>query len=264
MLLAAGAALLAVFPMYWVVTTSLKQPRDQFQMPPVWLFHPTLANYSSVFNSAFPQYLLHSVIITVGAVTLSLLLGVPAGYALAWSNMKRKKDVDFFLLSTRMAPPVAFIIAFYVIWARLHLIDTYPGLILVYSMFTVAFVVWMMRASFQAIPPELGEAALVDGCNKWGAFIRVALPSARGSLMATIILSVLLTWNEFFYALILTSFHTETMPVAVAGYIGFATINWGQLCAAATIIVAPVLVFALVVQKYLVRGLVGGYGYGSK
>jgi len=259
-LLALIAAVVAVFPMYWIVTTSVKQPNQVFQMPPVWLFAPTLTNYRSVFGSQFPQFFIHSLVISLGTVSLSLLVGVPAAYALSRSKMRRKEDIDFFLLSTRMAPPVAFIIPFYLIWSRLHLIDTYPGLILVYMLFTIAFVVWMMRASFEAIPKELDQAALVDGCNKWGAFVRVALPSARTSLVATAILAILLTWNEFFYALILTSFNTETMPVAVPGYIGFARINWGELCAAATIIVVPVLFFAVLVQKYLMRGLVGGYG----
>jgi multiple sugar transport system permease protein len=258
--LAALVALVTVFPMYWIVATSLKQPNQVFQMPPVWLFRPTLTNYRSVFGSQFPQYFIHSLVISVGTVSLSLIVGVPAAYALSRSKMKRKKDIDFFLLSTRMAPPIAFIVPFYILYSHLHLIDTYRGMILVYMLFTIAFVVWMMRASFETIPKELDEAALVDGCNKWGAFLRVALPSARTSLVAAAILSVLLTWNEFFYALILTSFNTETMPVAVPGYIGFARINWGELCAAGTIIVAPVLVFALLVQKYLMRGLVGGYG----
>lgn len=261
MLLAAGAALIAVFPMYWVVSTSLKQPADVFQMPPKWLFHPTFANYRSVFSGEFPQYFVNSLVVSIGTVTLSLLIGVPAAYGLARSNMRRKQDIDFFLLTTRMAPPIAFVVPFYILWSKLHLVDTYLGLILVYMLFTIAFVVWMMRASFQTVPKELDEAALVDGCNKWGAFFRVALPSARASLLATVILSILLTWNEFFYALILTSFNTETMPVAVPGYIGVARINWGELCAAGTIIVAPVFIFAILVQKYLMRGLVGGYGH---
>jgi multiple sugar transport system permease protein len=261
MLLAAGASLIAVFPMYWVLATSLKAPGDVFRMPPKWIFSPTFENYRSVFGSEFPQYFLHSVIVSVGTVAVSLLIGVPAAYSLSRSKMKRKKDIDFFLLSTRMAPPIAFVVPFYILWSKLHLVDTYLGLILIYLLFTIAFVVWMMRASFETVPRELDEAATVDGCTKWGAFFRVALPSARLSLVATVILSLLLTWNEFFYALIMTSFNTETMPVAVPGYIGVARINWGELCAAGTIIVAPVLLFAMLVQKFLMRGLVGGYGH---
>jgi multiple sugar transport system permease protein len=260
MLLAAGAAVIAVFPMFWVLSTSLKDPADVFHMPPKVFFSPTLANYRAVFDSEFPQYFLHSVIVSIGTVTLSLIIGVPAAYSLSRSKMKRKKDIDFFLLSTRMAPPIAFVVPFYILWSKLHLVDTYVGLIVIYLLFTIAFVVWMMRASFETIPRQLDEAAMVDGCNKWGAFFRVALPSARLSLVATVILSLLLTWNEFFYALIMTSFNTETMPVAVPGYIGVARINWGELCAAGTIIVAPVLLFAMLVQKFLMTGLVGGYG----
>jgi multiple sugar transport system permease protein len=260
LLLAAVAAIIAVFPMLWVVATSLKEPGDVFRMPPKLFFSPTLSNYHAVFSSEFPQYFLHSVVVSIGTVSLSLLIGVPAAYSLSRSKMKRKKDIDFFLLSTRMAPPIAFVVPFYILWSKLHLVDTYLGLIVIYLLFTIAFVVWMMRASFDSVPRQLDEAAMVDGCTKWGAFFRVALPSARLSLVATVILSLLLTWNEFFYALIMTSFNTETMPVAVPGYIGVARINWGELCAAGTIIVTPVLVFAMFVQKFLMTGLVGGYG----
>ncbi len=261
LILVAVAAVIAVFPLYWVITTSLKAQVDVFRMPPVWVFKPTLENYKMVFSSRFPGYFLNSLIVSVGTVTLSLLIGVPAGYGLARLRIRRRQDIDFFLLSTRMAPPIAFIVPFFLLWSRLHLVDKYPGLILVYLLFTTAFVVWMMRAFFEEVSPELDEAAWVDGCSKWGAFVRVALPCVKGGLVATTILAVLLTWNEFFYALILTSFDVKTMPVALPGYVGFVRLRWGELSAAATIVVAPVLVFAALVQRYLMRGLVGGYSY---
>ena len=259
--LLAVASFISVFPLYWVITTSLKAPVDVFRMPPAWIFRPTIENYLAVFSSRFPGYFANSLIVSVGTVSLSLLVGVPAGYGLARLRIKRKQDIDFFLLSTRMAPPIAFVVPFYLLWSRLRLLDTYPGLILVYMLFTTAFVVWMSRAFFEDLPPELDEAAWVDGCSKWGAFFRVAIPCVRGGLVATTILAVLLTWNEFFYALLLTSFTTKTMPVALPGYIGFVRLRWGELTAAATIVVAPVLVFAALVQRYLMRGLVGGYGH---
>jgi multiple sugar transport system permease protein len=255
------ASFISIFPMYWVVATSLKAPVDVFRMPPVWIFEPTLQNYRDVFSSRFPGYFLNSLIVSVGTVSLSLLVGVPAGYGLARLRIRRKADIDFFLLSTRMAPPIAFVVPFYLLWSRIGLLDTYLGLILVYMLFTTAFVVWMSRAFFEDLPPELDEAAWVDGCTKWGAFLKVALPCVRGGLVATTILAILLTWNEFFYALLLTSFTAKTMPVALPGYIGFVRLRWGELTAAATIVVAPVLVFAALAQKYLMRGLVGGYGH---
>ncbi|OGO10623.1 MAG: hypothetical protein A2Z66_05050 [Chloroflexi bacterium RBG_13_66_10] len=260
LILLAAASIISVFPLYWVISTSFKTPVDVFRMPPVWLFRPTLENYQAVLSSRFPGYFANSLIVSLGTVSLSLLVGVPAGYGLARLRIRRKHDIDFFLLSTRMAPPIAFVVPFYLMWSRLRLIDTYPGLILVYMLFTTAFVVWMSRAFFEDLPPELDEAAWVDGCTKWGAFWRVAVPCVRGGLVATTILAVLLTWNEFFYALLLTSFTAKTMPVALPGYIGFVRLRWGELTAAATIVVAPVLLFAALVQKYLMRGLVGGYG----
>lgn len=228
-------------------------------MPPVWIFKPTLENYRLLLNSRFPGYFANSLIISIGTVTTSLIIGVPAAYGLARFRIRRKKDIDFFILSTRMAPPIAFIVPFYLLWSRLNLVDTYFGMVLVYILFTTALVVWMMRAFFEDIDREVDEAAWVDGCSKWGAFFRIALPSVRGGLVATSILAVLLTWNEFFYALILTSFNAKTMPVALPGFIGFVRLRWGELTAAATIVVTPVLIFAILVQRHLMRGLAGGY-----
>ena len=253
------ATAISIFPIYWVIITSVKAPVDVFRMPPVWIFKPTLENYRLLLNSRFPGYFANSLIISIGTVTTSLIIGVPAAYGLARFRIRRKKDIDFFILSTRMAPPIAFIVPFYLLWSRLNLVDTYFGMVLVYILFTTALVVWMMRAFFEDIDLEVDEAAWVDGCSKWGAFFRIALPSVRGGLVATSILAVLLTWNEFFYALILTSFNAKTMPVALPGFIGFVRLRWGELTAAATIVVTPVLIFAILVQRHLMRGLAGGY-----
>jgi multiple sugar transport system permease protein len=228
-------------------------------MPPIWIFKPTLENYRLLLESRFPGYFANSAIISLGTVITSLAIGVPAAYGLARLRIKRKSDIDFFILSTRMAPPIAFIVPFYLMYSRFYLIDTYLGMILVYVLFTTAFVVWMMRAFFADVNREIDEAAWVDGCSKWGAFFQVALPSVRGGLVATTILAILLTWNEFFYALLLTNFDAKTMPVALPGYIGFVRLRWGELTAAATIVVTPVLIFATLVQKHLMRGLAGGY-----
>jgi multiple sugar transport system permease protein len=255
------AAFVSIFPLYWVITTSLKDPVDVFRMPPVWIFKPTLENYRLLLESRFPGFFVNSTIISIGTVIVSLAVGVPAAYGLARLRVRRKQDIDFFILSTRMAPPIAFIVPFYLMYSRLDLVDTYTGMILVYVLFTTAFVVWMMRAFFDDLNPEMDEAAWVDGCSKWGAFFRVALPSVQGGLIATTILAILLTWNEFFYALILTNFDAKTMPVALPGFIGFVRLRWGELTAAATIVVAPVLIFATLVQRHLMRGLAGGYGY---
>jgi multiple sugar transport system permease protein len=255
------AAFISVFPLYWVISTSFKSPIDVFRMPPTWIFKPTLENYQQVLNSRFPGYFANSMIVSAGTLVISLVIGIPAAYGLSRGRMRKKQDIDFFLLSTRMAPPIAFIVPFYLMWSKLSLYDKYPGLILVYVLFTTAFIVWMMKAFFDDVSPELDEAAMVDGCTKWGAFLRVALPCVRGGIIATVILGILLTWNEFFYALILTAFNTKTMPVALPGYIGFVRLRWGELTAAATIVVAPVIIFSLFVQKYLMRGLAGGYSY---
>jgi multiple sugar transport system permease protein len=192
------------------------------------------------------------------AICVSVLFGVPAAYSLSRFDFKGKRDMAFFILSTRMAPPIGVLIPMYLLFSRLRLIDTHLALIIMYINLNVSVVVWMMMGFFKDIPVDLEEAALIDGCSRLQALRRVVLPLAAPGLAATMIFCTFLSWNEFMWALILTSYVAKTAPVAALEFIQFRHILWGQLMAAGTIMSFPVLLFALLTQRQLVRGLTLG------
>jgi len=234
-----------LFPVYWIVTMSLKTRIQAISIPPVWL--------KVLFESAFPRNFLNSFFISAITVLLSVLLGTPAAYALSRYHFKRKGNLLFWILSTRFAPPIAVIIPFFLLFRDLKMLDSHITLIIVYLTFNLSFVIWLMRGFFNEVPQELEEAALVDGTTDLGAFIRIAFPLAAPGIVASTILSFLFSWNEFFFALILTRKVAQTLPVAIYGYIGFMGIEWENMAAAAVMASLPILVLAMIVQKYLVR-----------
>jgi len=248
-----------LFPVFWVITTSLKTRIQAIAMPPVWLFKPMFRNYFKVlFQSPFPRYFANSLIISLSAVFISIACGTPAAYALSRFEFRHKQDLLFWILSTRMAPPIAVIIPFFMMFRAAHMLDSHFALIIVYITFNLSLVIWLMRGFFSELPEELEEAALVDGASELGVFFRIALPLVSPGIVATMILGFLFSWNEFFFALILTRKVAQTVPVAIAGYIGFMGIRWEEMTAAAVISSVPTLVLAIVVQRYLVRGLTLG------
>ncbi|HSV31112.1 MAG TPA: carbohydrate ABC transporter permease [Atribacteraceae bacterium] len=248
-----------LFPVYWIVTMSLKTRLEAISIPPVWFFRPTLDNYATVLSGgSFPRNFMNSLIISISTVFLSVLVGTPAAYALARFHFRHKDKVMFWILSTRMAPPIAVIIPFFLIFRDLRLLDSHMALIIVYLTFNLSFVVWLMRSFFRDIPSELEEAALVDGATDLGAFAHIALPLSIPGVVASTILCFIFSWNEFFYALILTRRFSQTLPVTIHSYIGFMGIEWERMAAGAVMAAVPILVLALIVQKYLVRGLTLG------
>lgn len=263
--------LFMLFPILWMVISSFKAPADILTMPPRWFFVPTLDNYRAVLFGQqeiaggtfpqvpdFPKHLTNSVVIALTSTGLALLVGCPAAYALARFRFRRSKDLSFYVLSIRMAPPFGVLIPFYILFSRMGLLDTRFSLIVVYLALNLPFVVWMMRSFFSEIPRELEEASMVDGCTRWGGFGRVALPLALPGLAATAIFCLIMTWNEFLFALILTGTQAKTAAVALYGFVTFRDVLWGPLFAAGTIVSIPVLIFTLLVQKNLVRGLTMG------
>lgn len=268
-------AIIGVFmiPVYWIVSTSLKLPTDILTVPPKFVFEPTLANYRVVLlgeknvavtggrlggSTEFPRYLLNSLIVSLSSTGLALVLGAPAAYCLARFEFRGKKLLAYYMLSTRMIPGIAIVIPFYIMFSRLQLVDTYVALTSVLLTINLAFVVWMMKGFFQEIPVELEEAALVDGCTRLGAIRRIVLPLAISGLSATAIFCMILCWNEFLYAVILTTTNAKTATVAVATFMGYREIAWGSMMAAAVAVAGPVLIFTLLVQRNLVRGLLMG------
>lgn len=261
-LAAVAAIIFAVTPLVWMVLTSLKSNREITQDATLVPEGLTAANYISLFDGReFGAYLTNSVIVTAASVAIALILGTQAAYVLArfrlWAGMHRY--VGFSLLIVRLLPPIAIIIPIFLVAQRLGLLNTQLSLIVVYATFNVTIVVWMMESFFREIPVDLEEAAMVDGDTRFTAFRRIVLPLAAPGLVATGIFAVITTYNEFLFALVLTSTPVaETMPVGAATLIGRINVDWGAMSAAGVIGALPIVVFSIFVQKHLVRGLTMG------
>ena len=270
-ILAILVTLAFLLPILWMVTSSFKLPKDILVMPPKWIFHPTLGNYRAVLlgerNIAgatfpevknFPRYIVNSIFISLSSTFVSLVVGTPAAYTLSRFNFRGKKQMAFYILGARMAPPLAVLIPYYILFSWLRLLDSYLSLLIVYSVLNLPFVIWMMRGFFNEVPEELEDAARVDGCDRFGALFQISLPLTAPGLAATSIFCLLLSWNEFLFALVLTGNVAKTAPVGLYNFISFHEVIWGALFAAGTLVSLPVLIFALLVQRNLVRGLTMG------
>lgn len=254
-----GAYLLvSFFPILWLLLTSFKPTRLIQTWPPTFLFWPTLFHYGKVMTGEFARFFLNSALVATGSVVVSLLFGIPAAYALARFRFTGKDDLTFWILTTRMAPPFGFIVAFFLIFRTLGLLNTYLALILVYLTFNLSFVIWMLKGFIQEIPVQIEEAARVDGCSRSGTLVRIVVPLAAPAIISTAILSFILSWNEFFFALVLTGRDTRTVPVALSTFIGSMGIEWGNMAALSVLAILPIIALAMAVQKYLVRGLTMG------
>ena len=247
-------------PLYWLLTISLKTVVEQFARPPVWFgFTVTLEHYYDIFFlRPFGTYLWNSVLVAAGATLLSLTLGVSAAYALASLPMNRNlnRHLSFWILSTRMVPPIVTILPLFLLLRDFGLLNSRLGLVIVYTGFNLPFVVWMMRGFFEDLPRELEEAAWMDGSSRLRALVEIVLPLAAPGLAATAVFCLLIAWNEFLFALILTQTDAAmTLPVGIAGRVTQYEIKWGAMSAAGVVAIVPVFLFALAVQRYLVRGL---------
>jgi ABC-type glycerol-3-phosphate transport system permease component len=250
---------LCVFPILWVLQMSLKESSTAFLLPPKIIFIPILTNFINVFkNSLFVHTYINSFTIAIGATAAALLVGVPAAYSLTRFHFKGRKLLSFWILVTRMAPASAMVVAFFMILRQFKLIDTYFGLIFVYMSFNVGYVIWMMRGFILSVPIECEEASIVDGCSRFGTFWFVVLPLCIPGIVSVAIQIFIFSWNEFLYALILTRNRFKTAPIAVMTYVTNEGIKWGELTAASILIVLPVLILALSIQKYIISGLTMG------
>lgn len=249
-----------LFPVYWMVLTSVKKPVDALSYPPRFFsFVPTLENYVlALTNPEIIGYFANSLIIGLGSTGLGLLLGVPVAYALGKHSFKGKSDYTFWVLTTRMAPPVAMLLPFFIMYRQLGLVDTHIGVIIVHISHNLAIIIWVMKSFFTDVPLSFEEAAMIDGCTHWQAFTRVILPVSLPGIAATGILSFVFSWNEFLFALVLTSQNARTVPVGLYNFIGYQQIRWGELSASAFFMIIPVLLIVVVFQKQLIRGLTFG------
>jgi len=253
-----GICIWFLLPVLWMVATSFRSVKEMFTIPPSFAFHPTLVHYIEFLGAAhIIQRYINTIIIAFGSSAMSLAIGALCGYALARLRIKGGTTLAALVLASRAIPPIATVIPLYLIFRDLGMLDQHVTLILAYSTFLIPYVIWLTRSFFLELPRGLEEAALIDGCSRLSAFFRVIVPCALPGLVATMIFCVILAWNEFLFALILTNRDAVTIPVAVAGMVAdpMRGTLWGPLTAVGTLTILPVMAFALAVQKYLIRGL---------
>ncbi|MEJ8845610.1 carbohydrate ABC transporter permease [Variovorax rhizosphaerae] len=248
--------LIVLSPFLWLVQLAFKPAADIFEDS--LLFVPTLDSFRSLLQGNFLKSFGNSLLVSTLSTGMSLLIGVPAAYALTRWQFKGRDRIALWILVTRMAPPIAFTIPFFLAYQYLGLQDTVIGLAIVYLTFNLAIVIWLMQTFFEAVPVALEEAAWIDGCGIWQAFWRITLPLTAPGLAATAVLCFIFSWNDFFYALILTRTNAITAPVAIVNFLQYEGWEWTKIAASGTLVMFPVIVFTVLVRTYLVRGLTAG------
>ena len=269
-------AFVSLFPVYWTITTSMKVARNVQQgaivpwvdFEPSWLgwrsmgLSPDTIGTESTPRTEFFVRFFNSIITTLSASALAVIIGALAGYGLSRFQYKflwmRNKDISFFFLSQLILPPVVLALPFLVLYRELALLDSTFGLVLIYTLTVLPIVIWIMKDQFDTIPSELDEAAQVDGLGSWGTFFRIILPIALPGMAAAFILSVILCWNEYFFAALLTSSEAKTLPVMVASQTGSQGINWWAMAAISTAAIAPLVLVGVLLERYIVKGLTAG------
>ena len=275
-----GVAIVALaffmLPVLWIVTTSFKRQADVQTIPPKIFFSPTLDNYTSIlaqhqtdlaqleakgylaYRDFLPSYG-NSLMVGLLSTALAIVLGGLAAYAFARLQFRGRRVLMLYILLTRMVPPLGLLIPTFLVYSNLHLLDNQLSLAGLYLSFNISVVVWMLQGFIADIPVDLEESAMVDGASQFGAMRRVTLPLVAPGLAATATLCLLLNWNEFLFALMLTGQHAKTAPVGAAEFSqSFKQVLWGSLSAAGVLITLPVILFALLTQRHLVRGLTAG------
>lgn len=269
-------AVICIFPVFWTVTTSLKIAADVMRgnlvplvdFQPSWLgwrslgLSPDTIFETSTVRAEFMRRFWNSVIISGTSSTLAVFLGTLAAYGLSRFSYKfgymRNSDISFFFLSQLIMPPVVLALPFLVLYKQLALLDTYVGMIAVYTLMVLPIVVWIMRDQFATIPVELEEAALVDGLSIWGAFSRIIVPLVLPGMIAAFILALILCWNEYFFAALLTSTNTNTLPVMIASQTGSQGINWWSMAALSTAGILPLVFVGVLLEKHIIAGMTAG------
>ncbi|MBB5577682.1 MULTISPECIES: carbohydrate ABC transporter permease [Rhizobium] len=269
-------AFVCIFPLFWTVSTSFKTAADVmrgnlvpwFNFSPSWLgwrslgLSPDTIFQISTVRDEFMRRLWNSVVISVTASALAVVLGSLAAYGLSRFSYKfgymRNSDISFFFLSQLIMPPVVLALPFLVLYKELALLDTYAGMIAVYTLMVLPIVVWIMRDQFATVPVELEEAALVDGLSIWGAFARIIVPLVLPGMVAAFLLALILCWNEYFFAALLTSTNTNTLPVMIASQTGSQGINWWSMAALSTAGIVPLVFVGVVLEKHIIAGMTAG------
>ncbi|MFM1861986.1 MAG: Trehalose transport system permease protein SugB [Pseudomonadota bacterium] len=284
-------ALITLLPLLWIIATGFKSSADAIAYPPKLVFEPTLEGYVNLFTtqtrqtpemlaadppttwyerivsekgmviagpSRFGERFLNSVIIGFGSTFLSVFLGTLAAYAFSRYRVPLKDDLLFFILSTRMMPPIAVAIPIFLMFRTLGLSDTHAGMILLYTAVNLSLAVWLLKGFIDEIPREYEEAALIDGYSRFQAFVKVVLPQAATGIASTAIFCLIFAWNEYAFAVLLTSGTAQTAPPFIPTIIGVGGRDWPAVAAGATLFLLPVMVFTILLRKHLLRGITFG------
>ena len=246
-----------LFFFFWMISLSFKSDADNLAYPPVFIPSGlTAKNYLSVFESnPFARYAMNSLIVAVGSTSLGLLLGIPAAYGIARSA---RYGSALFILVARMTPALSYLIPWFILFQRLGLANTYQALILTHLIIGLPLIIWIMIGFFEDVHRDLEDAAVIDGCSRFGSFLRVAMPLTRPGIAVAGILAFIFSWNNFIFAVVLAGPRLQTLPVAIFNVLTFEQINWGPLAAAALLVTSPVLIMAMTVQRHIITGLAAG------
>lgn len=252
----AAVTLLFLFPLVWMVSASFKTTLQIIDPQYTILFTPTLSNFETVFEAqSFGQYIINSLIVGTGATLIALLLGVPAAYGIARYKIT---SATTFVLMARVIPGVSLLVPWYLLFSQLRMVGTFGVLIMTHIFVTLPLVIAIMSGFFAGLPEELEESAMIDGCTRLVAFLRITLPLAVPGIATSTILAFIFSWNNFLFALVLSNRNTRTLPVAIANFTSYASVDWGGLMAAAVVITLPVIIISLFAQRYVVAGLASG------
>lgn len=255
--LVTGAVLVYLFPYTWMVLSGLRYPVDTLAMPPKFLFEVTFEGFAKVFRTNFGPYLVNSLFVTTTSVLMTVVIATPAAYALV--RLRSGGNVFLLLvLVAKMLPAIALAVPIYIMGNLLRQVDTYQILIIVNIAFNLPFAIWMIRGFLLDLPDSLIEAAYIDGASEWEVLTRIAVPLIRGGILATAVFIFVACWNEFLFALILTAGHATTAPVALLSFRSSYGVEWDAISAGAFLVSLPVIVFAFIMQRYLVEGLTMG------
>ncbi len=252
--------LVYVLPLLWIFVTSFKTDAEAYSVPIKWInFEWTFSNYQAVFQkNSMLKNLMNSTIVALASSVISLLIGIPAAYALSRFRMKHKKGLQNWILSTRMAPAIVAALPYYILSRKVGLYDTKILLVAMHVLIILSWVIWMMKSFFDDIPVSIDESCMVDGCSRLRCLVQVMLPLSRTGITATMIYALILSWNEYYFAFVLTGTKAQTMPASISQFLTVGGLMWGQMCAAGVIIMLPILIFVFFTQKHLVRGLTMG------
>ena len=268
-----GALVVSViyfFPVLWIILTAFKTYNDTLAVPPKWLFTPTLENFVQVFfrsytagaeatGTGFARFFFNSVFVSGSSVIIALILGTLAAYGFSRFPLKGNDTYLFVILSTRMMPAIVVIIPIFQMFRVTNLAGTYTGIIILYTAFNLPFTIWMMKSFFDELSLDVEDAARMDGSSEVKVFFKICLPQVLAGIAATAVFGLILTWNEFLFALLLSGVQTRTIPVAMAQAIGGDIgVRWGLLAAIETLFLVPVIIFVFVLQNHLLRGVTFG------